>query len=485
MKEWMGPSRVLPDGAGGSLLECRRATLAPLILTGIISLALGMLFLSDPGISFGLVVAAVVACTLQSCTRIFRTLVLWWLLLSYRAFLPRLDQIDLKAQALTDLSLLLEIGILGFIGAFVVGDILPSALFVRNARWTRLIKLCMAFAGGAVLSSLIGPRPLFALASAGKLVCAVGLSAYAVAAAKDISDIRRFLGVTYLGLLPYMLLPWVALLIAPEFAYAPNGRLIGFWVYPVVLGIIASMISIASMVRFTQGGSRLRRYTFAAISLLGIVTCLATASKSGFGAYLVGLIAVAVLGLGVPTQRRRVAILLVLGGIVLGCAFDMIAVDYLESWYLSGTEVGTLSGRTQLWSGVIQQVLEDPLRALIGHGYTAARVEGFVVRDLLWYSTEAHNALLNVLYEMGILGLGLLVAIIVIALWSGVKAVRGSREQLERMTFGEALAMMCVVLVASLAVSLYGGMPRAEGLVFWSLVMVLGWPGKAAQVAER
>jgi exopolysaccharide production protein ExoQ len=78
----------------------------------------------------------------------------------------------------------------------------------------------------------------------------------------------------------------------------------------------------------------------------------------------------------------------------------------------------TLSGRTDLWLATISLINHKPL---LGWGYMATWVPtdpeiASIHKEFHWAVPNAHNAFLDITLQLGLLGLGVLLAIIVIAL---------------------------------------------------------------------
>lgn len=86
----------------------------------------------------------------------------------------------------------------------------------------------------------------------------------------------------------------------------------------------------------------------------------------------------------------------------------------------------TLTGRTGLWSLVFEFIKQRPL---LGWGYRAMWQPGdastaLMDRLLGWGAGSSHNAFLEITLQLGLLGLGLMLVIIGIALWRGLRCCR-------------------------------------------------------------
>jgi exopolysaccharide production protein ExoQ len=113
--------------------------------------------------------------------------------------------------------------------------------------------------------------------------------------------------------------------------------------------------------------------------------------------------------------------------LALGCLFGAPIALAAISWEVDtepllallarsgdAQEVYSLTGRTELWSHVVAEIGNSPL---LGYGHGCARfvIMGF---GLDWANYHAHNVWLNVLLCTGLVGGGLLAAMMVYQLWS-------------------------------------------------------------------
>lgn len=142
-------------------------------------------------------------------------------------------------------------------------------------------------------------------------------------------------------------------------------------------------------------------------------TCLVVGAASLFGVMLYSLAA------GRPA-RRRTGVLIGLGA-VLGVG-AWIGLTNLSVVAEGLGRDATLTGRTMIWSAVIQEIGNHPLR---GVGWNALWHPGTDVTERLWYQIgfqafHAHDGYLDLLLQVGVLGslpvFGLLIWLLVRAL---------------------------------------------------------------------
>lgn len=146
------------------------------------------------------------------------------------------------------------------------------------------------------------------------------------------------------------------------------------------------------------------------VPVLGLVmfALFLSFSKTALLAVAVALMIWSVLA--APRERMwRTAVLSIAVIAVLLLAGDQF-IDYLASYFESPSGAVTLSGRTELWESTVRLWLERPV---IGYGYGLyPDVIAALAPEIVWNVeriAHAHNSMLTVLLEMGILGGALLV----------------------------------------------------------------------------
>jgi exopolysaccharide production protein ExoQ len=83
-----------------------------------------------------------------------------------------------------------------------------------------------------------------------------------------------------------------------------------------------------------------------------------------------------------------------------------------------------LTGRTELWEGVVQLIADRPM---LGYGYRAMWSPGDSYRVLMdeltggWGVTSAHNAFLELILELGAVGIGIIMLIVASGFWRSVQ----------------------------------------------------------------
>lgn len=117
-------------------------------------------------------------------------------------------------------------------------------------------------------------------------------------------------------------------------------------------------------------------------------------------------------------------------------AFATLAVVMLVAPESVLTALGrdpSLTGRTEIWEQLVGSIMKRPL---LGYGYHAFWLglqgeSGVIIRKLNWTFGYAHNGYFEVTLQLGFVGLGLVIAILLRAMknaWFCLRHVRGSQS---------------------------------------------------------
>ncbi|MDJ0787927.1 MAG: O-antigen ligase family protein [Myxococcota bacterium] len=136
-------------------------------------------------------------------------------------------------------------------------------------------------------------------------------------------------------------------------------------------------------------------------------------SRTGLGAGLVLTAMVLLLPIA-RRMRRPVLVLVPLAFVVLG---TLTVVSGAADWPLELLgRSSTLSGRTDIWRESLSVFLQRPL---LGHSIASNWQMALVERTGFWFS-NAHNGFIQQLVELGIVGFGLLLILVLSILWRGL-----------------------------------------------------------------
>ncbi len=179
-------------------------------------------------------------------------------------------------------------------------------------------------------------------------------------------------------------------------------------------------------------------------------------------------ISIIIMACFLPSRKLKVSLFSCI--VAIGCIAWLIAVvgniPIFDRFFNS--DISTLNGRTYLWQAVLQHF---DATQLLGNGFQASTIlltnlrVGY--RGLI--ATDTQNLYISVLFDSGIIGLGLLLllfATLFINIIRGIRTTTGHR----RMLFATALAVFLSIVIQSFASS--DIWISSVGIYFW-LIMVL------------
>jgi exopolysaccharide production protein ExoQ len=130
---------------------------------------------------------------------------------------------------------------------------------------------------------------------------------------------------------------------------------------------------------------------------------------------------------GIYVLWKRDALLGQAASLMVVLALSLMAIilwiDPQFAFGLMGKDAG-LTGRTELWDVLIPLI---KAKLMLGYGYRAMWAADDPYKALVdrltgnWGVTTAHNAFAEIALELGLMGLGIMLAIIVVAFWRSIK----------------------------------------------------------------
>jgi O-antigen ligase len=331
-------------------------------------------------------------------------------------------------------------------------------LFAGDYKWNTL------FAMVCVGSILYAPRQLLALAWGFKLTVVVLLLLMCSIQIRDLRDTVSFLRFTFWAYAIIVLEP-VVISIFRGTLFDEEGRMSTI-VSPNALSPNAGVVLLLALTLYsTRKGEGLRKSAI----LLGVVACaimILAASKTGIlaGIFAGGLFYFLCRKFG--SAFGYVAATAVLIAVL---ALSTPLGDYLNHYHESaGAE--TFSGRTILWSAVMPAIRQKPL---LGHGYMASEFLMFQVNAVGWLAPQLHNGFLEALYNNGVLGFAVVLAICIVIPINLYRVLRlaSATDPIYRIGAG-CLALYTFLLINGFFNSSFGGKATAPFMLLLSLVVV-------------
>lgn len=246
-------------------------------------------------------------------------------------------------------------------------------------------------------------------------------------------------------------------------------RLTLSWITAPNASILAYTFTAVMMARFFTATSRREAQIGGLLASGGALTGLVIGGKtaviSGFVALIVTIVVV-VRRDAVPAKLARVVLVLV-GMACIGAYVIWANVGVAAHVRTYGSkqfvDPGNLTGRVPVWTLAIQEGLKLPW---IGHGYMSTYAAGFD-NGFFWIAPSAHNVFVQAFYELGVIGL-LLVLLLYIGLWrAALRQVHTLAPTTTDWALSvELLAMLTVLTVTSLTEDIFGGVFENRTMVF-------------------
>ncbi|GAA4915553.1 O-antigen ligase family protein [Actinomycetospora succinea] len=128
----------------------------------------------------------------------------------------------------------------------------------------------------------------------------------------------------------------------------------------------------------------------------------------------------------------------------------------------------TLTGRTDVWPAVLEQIERSPL---LGLGWNAAWREGLPDTQRMWRAAgfkmyHSHDGYLDMMLQLGLVGLVLLVIALLGAIVLAVRAFVRDRIQLSAWSVAVAMALVLVNLTESPSTNFFGFFVLGAALLF-------------------
>ncbi len=311
---------------------------------------------------------------------------------------------------------------LGYLARKNILSLIYIALVLISVGWSIHPDLTLRRAFGYVLSMAIAAYLVAAfddvqrmkLVSAGFAVAAVGSFAYVAAFPND-------------GIMNIITL---------------EGTWRGVFTHKNVLGPVMSVAAFTEIYVLTATGGR-PRWRFI---LLGMYLALVMLSRSATAILLCTTFTASAVLYLIWNRDRLLA--MVAGLILLLTAFLAVFVLVINPEFALGLlgKDASLTGRTELWQGVVRLIGDRPI---LGYGYRSMWSAGDSYRVLMdeltggWGVTSSHNAFLEITLELGLLGMTVILLIIAAAIWRSIQCCLRSNALLGWLSLVYFITMIC------------------------------------------
>jgi O-antigen ligase len=399
-------------------------------------------------------------------------MVLWWFLLCSEAFFPRSNNgIENAAAGKFALTAYTEAMFWVFLAVcFLIVCSRDWPRMTHAFRGRRMLLPILALI--CVLSVAWAPEKSYSLAWSFKLLLGIAIASYCAVCLRTLRDLRSLLIVTFWAFAFLTLAPVVEATVNPSSAF--GGTSLGreavieqgrfhTTTHPLTIGGRAGILSLLALLFYSL--ERKRKMIAVAFGC-AVIVALAGA-KTAFLAAAISVALFFALRKRLMAGFAFVAAVAVLALLVI----SMTAVGSYVRDYMHNDEFMTLSGRTDLWAAAWPEITSH---IAIGHGYVASKLVSMET-GIPWYAGHMHNAVLESLYNNGLLGFLPIVLINAFIIADLVKLYRHAGRQELRLVAMSLLAIYAFVFLNGLTEPYFGGQASAFYLLFIALFCTAEW----------
>ncbi len=320
------------------------------------------------------------------------TPLVWWLpllLIVATDYKLRKRANDQTLSGSIDPFIALELLVYAAVGLYLLLRLRPSIRPHVIVVW--FIGWCLT----AAVSTIYAPSLLLALVRGVQMVIIV-LAVLQFVNVGDVALVRRFAH-------GYVVLVTASIAIGLAYVAPQTGEQAGRFTWLFTHSVVAgSMLSMSTVILFamwlTHRVARLpwARWSYALLLIVNLVFLVQTRTRGSIGAALIGVLAITLLWLRAEGKRD-----LLVSALVVVTTLAFTVGGSIVRYYLRNEDaekLASFNNRTEVWTIAIEAFERRPLH---GMGLTASR--GLFLKET--GLGGAHNAYLNVLVDLGLLGL--------------------------------------------------------------------------------
>ena len=391
----------------------------------------------------------------------------WAVLLSHTVFTSRVrDPRDILDSTAPTMDIMVEMAIWALIFAYGTMRLLSGLSMLRGLR-NITARSTLAFFALAFLSATYAASPVITLAWSFKLLTTILMALVLCYSEGPLRPEERFVSASFLGLL-LMLGQFVLLgALSPAAAWDRSDatgiwRLGGFILPATQLSAVCGMIVIVLVIDTLS-----RKQSRFTLPLMGLA-CLVMLTSLGRSGMIATALAMAFVFIHYRRTRLLMASLVVLPLII-------IAVPGLSglSWELlsrrqTADQIGSLTGRVQLWETAVDLILEHPF---LGWGYVSGSRIAFLTAFRWWPAIHTHNFVLEVLLTLGSVGAFVLLSMLGLTLAGLGRLLRAG---INDPSIVKMIALLIIIVVDGMFTSGIGGAPRFEAVILIGSALCVG-----------
>jgi O-antigen ligase len=331
-------------------------------------------------------------------------------------------------------------------------------LFAGDYKWSTLFALL------CIGCSLYSPRPTFSLGWAFKLALTVLILVLCAIRIHDFSDTLSFLRFTTFAFTVIVLQPVIIAALRGEM-FDDEGRM-STVVSPNALSPNAGALLLIALTLYSRRKGEGMNKSAIMIGIVACVIMVLAGSKTGILAAIIGGVLYFLICRKFGTAFGYIAATAIL---IAGLALATPLGDYFHL-YQERNGAESFSGRTILWNAVLPAIKQKPI---LGHGYLASEFVSIQINAVSWQAPHLHNGFIEALYNSGVIGLVLIVAILIVIPKNLYRVLRRAppRDRVYQIAAG-CLALYVFLLINGLFNSSFGGKASAPFMLMLALVVV-------------
>jgi exopolysaccharide production protein ExoQ len=391
------------------------------------------------------------------------TPVIWWLpiaLMVASEYKLRKRANDQTLSGSVDPFIVLELGVYALVGLYLLIRVRPHIRAHIITVWT--VGWCLT----AAISTVYSPFPVLALVRGVQLIIIV-LTVLQFVEDGDVSLVRRFVH-------GYVVLVTVSIAIGLAYVAPQTGEQAGRFTWLFTHSVVAgSMLAMSTVLLFamwlTHRVAQLpwARWSYGLLLIVNAVSLVRTRTRGSIGAALIALLAITLLWLRAEGKRDLLVTSLVAVSAVALTVGGPIVTYYLRNE--DAAKLASFNNRTEVWTIAIAAFERRPLHGL---GLTASR--GVFLQET--GLGGAHNAYINVLVDVGLVGMFWWGGLLLMVLFTGWRL----RRRVRRIAGAEPLVFDTVAIVGLMVCQIVNGvtaeyMGAAVGAASLMLYLTGAW----------
>ena len=349
-----------------------------------------------------------------------------------------------------------------FLCSWVAALSLWNPVYLRELFSRRIFSLGV-FGVLAVFSAVYSDFPLYSFAWAFKLclaIVAITIWSYGIA---NIQDYKQALNVIWMTFFVLSCIPLTQVLGENVNLFA-GGRFSGFF-SPTGISRIGGTLFLFSILLAALMPEKKTKFQLS--SIFGLVILGLGVGKTAIVSCLLAAMIFFSLNGKLRTSLWMAVGLVGFGFFALLLKLPM--VDYLINYHQQDTGL-SLTGRMELWQASFPTILEN---IWIGSGYVSSKFSSLTLDGIRWEAGHLHNAYLDVLYNNGVIGLGLILLINFKLITTLVQIIKKSITHTEYHIIGVGLlSLYSFMFINAFAYVPFGGRPHNQFILFMTMYML-------------